>query len=201
MTIQPKESFVVEFLGTPESGKTSLICRLQAELEKVRRTIVVRESAEIVPVGFPKSSLEAHYWMRLNTAKNILEVLVCNKNTNILVDRGIIDTLFWDYYYVRAGRLTREQAYTSSQFLKELGIVSPNLVVLLSTTPEEAVRRRGGEGRIVTKEFITNFNNSLFNFIKEQTFAQNVFHLDTSNITKEEKFTLVYKAILEAMSI
>ena len=72
----------------------------------------------------------------------------------------------------------------------------PNIVIYLSTTPEEAIKRRGGEGRIVTKEFVSNFNNALSSFLK--TVSIPVYSLDTTLMSKDDVFLDVKNAIVSA---
>ena len=188
--------FTVEFLGTPEAGKTTVISRMICtdftEREKIVR---IRESAEITPTFFEKGSIPAHFWMRLNTAKNILEKkFSSNSESIILIDRGIVDTIFWDYYFGKIGKLSPQKITHANDFFKDLELM-PDLVVFLTTTPKEAITRRGGEGRIVTLEFVTNFNNALSTFMKEVSVP--VFHLDTTYLTKDEVYSIVSQEIIK----
>lgn len=186
----------VEFLGTPEAGKTTTVHRLEEVLSREYRTSIVQESAEIVPSIFPKGSMEAHFWMRLNTAQYLLENKVSKDSHDVLlIDRGIVDTLFWDYYYQNIGKLSSEQVKIARDFLKSIGISLPDLVVLMTTTPEEAIRRRGGEGRIVTMDFLKRFNHLLQSFIK--TVSCPVFYLDTTGLSKDEVIDILLKKIYE----
>lgn len=54
---------VVEFLGTPEAGKTTTIHRLEKVLSNKYRTLINQESAELLPTVFKKGSLEANFWI------------------------------------------------------------------------------------------------------------------------------------------
>lgn len=186
----------VEFLGTPEAGKTTTVHRLEKVLSKKNyKTLVTQESAEMVPITFPKGCIEAHFWMRLRTIQTLLEKQVSKNDYDILlVDRGIVDTHFWDYYYNYTSELTSQQVEISDAFSKSIGINLPDLVVLLTTTPEEAVRRRGGEGRIVTIDFLERFNLLLRSFIR--TVSCPVFLLDTTGLSEEEVVDILLKRIL-----
>lgn len=192
MNIQnPQTPFMIEFLGTPEAGKTTTIHRLEEVMSEKYKTSIIKESAEIVPTGFPKGSIEAHFWMRLTTAKNILEKQFSNDSEILLIDRGLIDTLFWDYYYGSTKRLTPEEVTHTNNFFQSIGIKFPDIVVFLSATPEEAIRRRGGEGRLVTLDFLKNFNGHLDCFMN--TISVPVFHLDTTGLFEDA----VLKKVLE----
>lgn len=179
---------MIEFLGTPEAGKTTTIHRLANELSKTQKVSILQESAEIVPPFFPKGGLEAHFWMRLNTSKAILEAEF-GKFDIALIDRGIIDTLFWNYYYSETGLMNRKEAVMINNFFLTLPIQKPDNVVFLYTTPEEAIRRRGGEGRIVTLDFVTKFGYHLKKFIN--TVDVPVFQLDTTKLSEDEVFQII----------
>lgn len=182
MIIQPHPMpLMIEFLGTPEAGKTTTIHRLADELSKTKKVSIIQESAELVPPIFPKGGLAAHFWMRLHTGKNVLEAEY-GKSDIVLIDRGIIDTLFWNYYYSTTGAMTSEEAVVINNFFLTLPIHLPDKVFFLYTTPEEAIRRRGGEGRIVTLDFVTRFGNHLKEFIK--TVEVPVIQLDTTNLSE-----------------
>lgn len=183
MNIQ-KSPFMVEFLGTPEAGKTTTIHRLNDELSKKYKTSIIQESAEIVPSCFPKGTLEAHFWMRLNTSKILLEKQFSNDSDILLIDRGLIDTLFWNYYYGNVNKISKKMATHANTFFMNIGIKPPDIVIFLTTTPEESIRRRGGEGRVVTLDFVENFNEILHSFINEVTIP--VYSLDTTGISQDE---------------
>lgn len=188
--------FTVEFLGTPEAGKTTTIHRIKEELSDSMNISILRESAEIVPDYFGKGTLEAHFWMRLTTSKSMLETKYSGNSDEIfIVDCGIIDTIFWDYYYGLNGTMSAEKVTHANVFFQDLGML-PNIVIYLSTTPEEAIKRRGGEGRIVTKEFVSNFNNALSSFLK--TVSIPVYSLDTTLMSKDDVFLDVKNAIVSA---
>lgn len=193
MTIHHSTPLMIEFLGTPEAGKTTTIHRIKEELCKTYKASIIQESAEIVPAGFSKGSLESHFWMRLTTAKTVLEKQFSNDSEIFLIDRGLIDTLFWDYYYGATKRLTPKEVTYANDFFKNIGIHFPDLVIYLSTTPEEAIRRRGGEGRVVTFEFLKQFNGLLDCFM--ETVSVPVFHLDTTGMSKDDVFESVIKKI------
>lgn len=187
--------FTVEFLGTPEAGKTTVINRICSDCSKFAKVTVLRESAEITPDFFEKGSIPAHFWMRLTTARGILEKKFSSiPNELILVDRGIVDTIFWDHYFGKIGKLSAEEVTHANVFFQDLGLI-PNLIVFLTTTPKESISRRGGEGRIVTLDFVSDFNTALSTFMKEVTIP--VYHLDTTNLSKDEVYSKVIQEITD----
>ena len=186
--------FTVEFLGTPEAGKTTVIGRICTEFAEREKIIYIRESAEFTPNFFEKGSIPAHFWMRLTTSRKILEKkFSSNPDSIILIDRGIVNTIFWDYYFEKTGKLSREKVSHANMFFEDLELM-PDLIIFLTTTPEKSITRRGGEGRIVTLDFVSDFNNALITFMKEVTIP--VFHLDTTHLSKDEVYIKVIQEII-----
>ena len=64
--------FIVEFLGTPEAGKTTSIKLLRRTImDQGYRVGTVRESAEIVPDMFETGSIKGNVWMTMNTGQRL----------------------------------------------------------------------------------------------------------------------------------
>lgn len=180
MTIRP---YFVEVLGTPEAGKTTAIKGVISSLSRKGYTVqYIREAAEIVPEQFKKGSGEAHIWMGLNVAQNIMSAKFSNADI-VLIDRGIFDILFWNDFHYKIGNLTQEQLNASNSFFKSFDLM-PQLTIALTTEAEEAIRRRGGEGRIVTKAFLERYNQAFCEFCNEV--IPDIIMLDTTNMTPSE---------------
>jgi len=190
--------YIVEVLGTPEAGKTTTIKEVITSLiNKGYNVKFIQESAEIVPEEFVKSSIEAHLWMSLHTAQDLLHACVSNADI-IIVDRGILDTLFWDYLYFLKGQLSKEQRDAADNFFKSLDYM-PDFVIILTTSPEEAIIRRGGEGRIVTKSFLEKYNSTLNIFVEKQI-QMPKYKIDTTGIPIETVIKQVEQVILQHLS-
>ena len=196
MTI-PHRPFLVEFLGTPEAGKTTTIKLLRNSLVSLGYNVdIIRESAEIVPSYFGKGSLDAHFWMRLTTARSILEALQGNADI-VLLDRGTLDTIFWDYLFFKEHRLDESTRKHVDDFFTDIGLF-PNLCIILHIPPELSIQRRGGEGRIVTKKFVEEFNDTLFEFASQ--IDQPQISIDTSSKPPDEIAQTLLKEILAAIN-
>lgn len=157
--------YIVEFLGTPEAGKTTSIKLLRRTLlDKGYRVGLVRESAEIVPDMFKTGNIKGNIWMAMKTGQRIYEEANKKNNEIILVDRGIVDTLFWNHLYVNKGEFTEEQNKCVGDFFEAIGIKS-DFAVFLTISATESIKRRGGEGRLVNEKFIEGFNSELLNFL------------------------------------
>lgn len=200
MNIQANGPFMVEFLGTPEAGRTSAIKKARKELSKIANVKVLQEAAAIIPDVFEtpeyKKSMEAHFWMRLTMAAKLLEQqCTCNPKDILLVDRGIVDAFCWNYYFAETGRIPNDVALHYCLLAKRL-IDLPHLVIYLKTSPEEAVRRHGGEGEIVTSEFVRSFERSITSFLRFPPAP--VFTLDTTGLSKDDIASVVCEEIISA---
>lgn len=190
--------FTVEFLGTPEAGRTSAIKRTRKKLSDISNVRVLQEAATVIPDIFEtreyKKSMESHFWMRFTMASKLLELQCSCKPTDILlVDRGIIDAFCWNYFFAEKGEMPNEAALHYKALTRNV-LKLPDLVVYLKTTPEEAIRRHGGEGEIVTSEFISDFEASVSSFLRFPPVP--VFTLDTTGLSKEEIADKIYAEIV-----
>lgn len=116
----------------------------------------------------------------------------------ILIDRGIMDLQVWNYYHYIFGNIDEECYKVWSSLPRICGLHHPELVFCLTTTPEESIKRRGGEGRIVTKKFIKEYNIAIRYAIRKC--EDPIFTLDTTNITKIEKVSIILNQILKKLS-
>ncbi len=186
-------TFTIEFLGTPEAGKTTCLEKLVDRF--IARGISVvknRESAELLPTSIKKGSLSAHLWMKAHTVTSYVNNLKENPDI-LLVDRGIVDSLLWDRIFLDRGELSFSQVNTLRCVMKPL---LPNLVVSLIASPDCAIERRGGEGHIVTKEFIANFNNSISPSAIELVAPEtNYTILNTDGMTISEEVDAIEKLL------
>ena len=188
-----RKPFIVEFTGSPEAGKTTVIHILQHRLLKMGYTVkVYPESAENCPKSFPKNSLEAKLWINLDTLTNIVQAPFLSEYDIILFDRGAMDGLFW---------INIDATYHPNVFLKTASFEElfksypPNLLIALYVSEDESIKRRGGEGKIVTKSFVEHYN-SLFELFFN-SLQCNSFFIRTDNLSIEEVVETAQKSILE----
>ena len=190
---EPKP-FLVEFSGTPEAGKTTAIRNVAKILEsRGYKVIIQRESAEILPEEIPKGSFDANMWMHFMTQAELMKVMY-SKADIILSDRGVMDTSCFAYKFFRENACTKEQY---EQFLKMvLSDLFPNLFIAFIVSPKEAIRRRGGEGRIVNEKYVRNYNNIFIEYYNNVCIPKMLFttdHIDAENLAKMIAKILVEK--------
>lgn len=188
-----KRPYVVELSGTPEAGKTTVIKSLIKEYESQGlRVVYIRESAEIVPAHLPKGSFIANQWMRINSLPSIIDASYDEKNDIVFIDRGIWDSIFFEYVFYLEGKCTRKQFESFSSFMKD-DLYLPNLLIALVASPEEVIKRRGGEGRIVKKDWIEFYNMHFNDFYQKIHTPKDL--IDTTNLSKEELLKLLLDTI------
>jgi len=188
-----RKPFIVEFTGTPEAGKTTVINILHKELlEMGYKVKVYPESAENAPKIFPKGCIEEKYWINLNTASHILEAQYLSEYDIIFFDRGAFDRIFWTHLY---SIYDPEFAKKNYPFNTLFNTYPPDFLISFYVSEEESITRRGGEGRLVTKEFVSNYNRLLQNFINSVQI--NKFVISTDNKSIKEVVQAVKVAVLE----
>ena len=185
--------FMVEFSGTPEAGKTTTINAVADMLrENDYKTIILKESAESLPSEIPKGTFDANMWMHFITQSGLISALY-SKADIVLIDRGIIDSEFYGQKFLNDGLCTKAKYDEfKKMFLQHL---KPNLFIALMVTPEESVKRRGGEGRLVNKEYIQNYNEAYLKFF--ETIIVNKHLIMTDNIELYEVCKTVLNIILK----
>lgn len=161
----------IELIGTPKSGKTTLLGYFKNLFEKNNIKIQTRqETAEYNPIE-DKSIEEYGMWMFMELMQKLSED-ISNKNPRIVIyDRGILDRVPWLDHSVNDGSMTLKDTTLLKQLYKTdfLQKYKP-LVYVLITSPELSVERKGKPGRLVNVESMRIFNSYLE---KEQPFLEN----------------------------
>lgn len=185
-----RKKFMVEFIGTPEAGKSTCIKRVAKELSKRHCVLVLSESAERLPTEIPKGTPHANLWMHYQTSAGLLKAKFSNADI-VLIDRGLIDSAFYGKKFLWEGSYTDEEYKEfKRQFVKEL---EPDFVIALTVQPETAIERRGGEGRLVTEEYIRKYNGMFGKFYDEIELSK--IWIDTTAISREELETQIVELL------
>ena len=191
--MNPRKPFIVEFTGTPEAGKTTVINILYKQFSELGYKVkLYPESAENSPTFFPKGCIESKLWMNFDTTKHVLEAPFQKEYDIILFDRGALDRLFFIYL---DSIYNPEISLKLSVFENILNDYLPDFLIAFHVSVEESIRRRGGEGRIVTTEFVSNYNRLLTTFINSLGTNKAIIHTDNKSI--EEVVETVKSLILE----
>lgn len=205
--------FVIEFTGTPRTGKTGLINNFYDFFTKKGFSVSVidefttskRYKEEIYPTikDEPKNVLNEEIM------KHVVEELKQVKELNsdiILADRSIFDRLIWfDRLYNNCG-LTKEEYLTSLTNYLPLVKENINLVVATYVSSDEALERDYKEylaleeRRFLSEDNILSYNRALLDVLSIASNNDvNVKFIDTGEFNKRQVSILAADCILEDM--
>ncbi len=178
--LESRKPFMVEFSGTPEAGKTSTISVVAEILRNANyKVTTLKESAESLPSEIAKGTFHANMWMHFITQAGILRAVYSNADI-VLIDRGIIDSEFYGQKFLTEGGCSKEEYEEfEKMFLKCL---KPDLFITLMVTPEESIKRRGGEGRLVNKEYVRKYNESYLKFFEKINYPKEIISTDRKEL-------------------
>ena len=190
-----QKPFIVELTGTPEAGKTTIINLLHKRLSDLGYKVkVYPESAEESKQFFPRDpdcTSDSKLWMNVLTLKHLIEAPYQDYDI-ILFDRGAVDRIFWIYLDLLYNDFSLEKDISLELFFKEY---LPDYLIIFKVSIEEALRRRGGEGHIVTRNFLNDYNRLLNTFINSIRINKSIICTDNMNI--EEGLNVTTNLILE----
>lgn len=139
-----KRTIVIEFSGSPKSGKTSCINSLTIFLKRNGFTVhVVEERASVCPVS-DKHSPMFNIWTSCMSLANMIGTLEDEKNTIdvLILDRGIFDALCWFQWLYDIGHMDENLKKSAESFLLQKEFVQNiNLVFALEADPEVSIER------------------------------------------------------------
>jgi thymidylate kinase len=195
---------VVEFTGTPEAGKTTSMKLVKNMLEEKGLNVgVVAEAAERIYDYLPKDTTDFGIWVIVTTAKELIEQL--NKpNDIIIVDRGILDRIFWNLYSYNKGDITLEEKTNRDLLMSNPYMPFKSDILTVLTIPtEESIKRKGKEGRFVTSKNINLYNDCLQQFLRQvNTYSEctEIVQICTLNLDKQEVAKRIFDPIMELVA-
>ena len=201
------EPLVIEFTGTPRSGKTICISALKKFFERNGIDVdVIKEQAEECPIP----SKDDNYFFNIVTFGNTLNKFlwsISEKNHAkvILIDRGFFDALVWFNFHVGRKKLEKEIFKKIEQYvLNNDWVKYIDIVAVLKAYPEIAIKREYKDsitdipGPIMNVDTLTEYNLVLDNCMND--FYKNKFnfvYLNTTNIVPKVGVATIAKAICE----
>lgn len=192
-----KRPTIIEFSGLPNSGKTTLLRRLEVKCRNNSvNAIILQEPAELLPKSIPKGVVEQNLWITLKTLSEALELSFRKEADYFLLDRGYYNQLFWATMYVDTNP---EYAKYVRQLVEEFGErfnVKPDYLYVIDVDVEEALKRRAASGEPVTfskEDFLRNYRKKFAAFV--EGISQKLY-LDTTNMGKDEVAEVVYNQII-----
>ena len=177
-------SKIIEFTGTPDAGKTTVITSVKKVLEEKKNKVILLGEAnglELPPQEL-RGTLGYNEWVGENACNGILNALEQNPDV-ILVDRGIIDFRFWNFLYQKGGKATEEEvkALQSKELFQDKRLI-PDLLVAVTVSIDEAIKRNP---KLSSKrEWVENHNSLFEEFYSSYRGTKS--SLDTTTLSKEE---------------
>jgi predicted NUDIX family phosphoesterase/thymidylate kinase len=143
-------AFVIEFAGTPKSGKSTAVEAIRHFFTRNGfRVHVLAERAAVCPIP-----MKGHLFFNTWCACSMLAELLANVEAEadiIIVDRGIFDSLVWLTLQLQRGEITNaEAAIIDSFLLLERWRTLTDLIAVMNVPANEALARENAQ-RITTK--------------------------------------------------
>lgn len=212
--ITPLKPFVIEFSGTPRTGKTTLINNLVDFFKKGGFNVKVIEEFTTSKYYKEKFKLKANKlsdWENnmaiIEAVKNQLEFSVMTGSYDIiLVDRSLNDRQVWNYRkYIKHG--INEKVYLSAK--EKYKKISKELIDSLIITycePLVALRRDYENAlalekrRFLNETNICEYNEALLSLQELfENSVNNYLFLDTTNVSKEDITITVTENIMKTI--
>lgn len=133
---------VIEFAGTPNSGKSTQIEILADYLQDYRGF-----SVSIIDEVYRYCKVDSRYdyklyWMFATTIRNLVEITDETKSDVVILNRGLFDILAFLHLYHEQGRISKRELIThaTSLTIKKLCHLE-DIVIVMKTTPEVSLQR------------------------------------------------------------
>lgn len=180
-----RKPFMVEFSGTPEAGKTTTINTVANIMRNANyRVIVLRESAESLPDEIAKGTFQANMWMHFITQAGLLKAVHADADI-ALIDRGIVDSEFYGQKFLLEGGCSKEEYEEFERTF--LQCLKPDLFITLMVTPEGAIKRRGGEGRLVNREYVRKYNEAYLKYFRKVQYPKELINTEMKEPSEVSK--------------
>ncbi|MCR5483911.1 MAG: HD domain-containing protein [Bacilli bacterium] len=212
-TFVDTEPYVIEFTGTPRTGKTTLINNLNDFFKKGKfRVDVVEEfttSKHYKENIYPKIKNESKKFINTEIPKYVLADLTSSLHKNpdiIIIDRSLFDRLIWlDRLCLKDGISKEEYVELRDKYIRFIKDYY-DIIIGTYTDPITALKRDYKanlsleERRFLNETNINEFNTSFLNLEKVAKRDDVNFKMfDTTNITQRELSFNVCETILNDM--
>ncbi|RXF73307.1 hypothetical protein [Hansschlegelia zhihuaiae] len=208
--LRPRRPIVIEFSGSPKSGKTSCISSLDIFLRRNKfRTVVLTERASVCPIENKFDPL-FNVWTGCGSLNQLSELISREARSVdiIILDRGFFDSLCW-FEWQRNHRYLRADDYncfvgffTSPRFRMMI-----DLVLLFEASPEVSIDREyrnlltRREGSIMRKNVLESYKEACREAVKKYSNIFRAIHrYDTSNQDQNEVSYSVTKKVLDTLN-
>ncbi|MFH1563805.1 MAG: hypothetical protein ABIF11_10390 [Nitrospirota bacterium] len=206
---RPRRPIVIEFCGTPKSGKTSCITSLNIFLKRNGfKTKVLTERAGVCPIT-DKFDPSFNIWTISTAIAQLLEFLSEGaKNMDVIIaDRGIFDGLCWFEWHLKQKHIETDNydALINYLTMKKWRTVV-DLICVFTVSPEKSIEREyihlltTKRGSIMNEKILEDYNLAISEAIdKYNGIFRKIEVLDTNNIAQNEVSYKVTNNVLEIL--
>src|SRR5208282_2176938 len=107
---EKRRPFIIEFAGTPKSGKTTTISAVHQFLKRNGVTVrTFQERASVAPL-VDNGTASFNTWVTCATLNGIIEALEDEKLDVLILDRGLFDGLVWIDWQEKTHRVSKAEA-------------------------------------------------------------------------------------------
>jgi hypothetical protein len=191
-----RRPIVIEFSGSPKSGKTSCINSLDFFLKRNGFKVeIVHERANICPV-YNKKSPMFNIWTVCASIMGMLSFLekkevACDV---LILDRGIFDAFCWFDWLVAKKKMEKVQCNIIENFLTmDLIINRIDIVFAFTASPDSSIDREYAylltdkPGTIMNKRSLSEYLASIKRtYNTKKHYFHEVFKIDTSNVDQND---------------
>lgn len=199
-----RKPLIIEFTGTPNSGKTTLLKILPGVFSTMGISVeVMQEDAEIVPKTIPKKTWIRNMWITLGQLQSLLEASISTSDI-IFLDRGYFDALFWAKFLLVQGVCSQRESDSLLRILNEMNQtfqIKPDVLFLFDVSIEESLKRRATQSNeevtMSTDSFLQLYKNQLSEFAS--TVSVPTFSFDTTDLSIIQMQEIVVSKVLELL--
>lgn len=205
-----KRPVVIEFCGTPKSGKTSSILSLNTFLKRNDyKTKIITENANICPIT-NKYNPNFNFWNLFRTSSELIELYSEQYNNVdvIICDRGYFDCLVW-FKWFELNRHISAADYETIERLISMNHFAGTLDIVLALTVDPAIALKREyvnlltkkHGRIMNESVLNDYNQCLKEVINNEKFNYRTIVQKSSNdIDQSELNKFVTMLVLEKIN-
>lgn len=201
-----RRPIVIEFSGSPKSGKTSCINSLQLFLKRNGFSVkVIQEYASSCPVSNKHSPI-FNIWTACKSIAGILGSIGQNRPSYdvLLVDRGLFDAASWfEWQYDKKAIEGSEKEIIDSFLTMNLLAGKIDIVFAFSVDPEESIKREYANlltekpGSIMNRDVLDEYLKALKTTInKKSKYFHKIIEIDTTDFGQDDAGKCVTKSTL-----
>lgn len=204
---EAKRPLIMEFSGTPKSGKTMAISVLRLFMRRNGiRVEAFTERASVAPLK-AKGHIDFNVWVSCASLQGMLEAL--DKEIDIFIlDRGIFDALVWNHWLDMTGKIRKEEALAVSSFFtmsRWMNLI--DLVCVMKCSPKAAIEREYANqlttkpGAIMDEVILNQLNEAIDKTVEGyRSKFRKLFVIDTTETAPKTGVTRITTETLQILN-